>query len=228
MQAAGGVADDNVAVPGLGGGDGVEHHGGGVGALLVLNQGHPGAAGPDLQLLDGGGPEGVGGAQNHGLALPLQAGGQLADGGGLAHAVDANHQDDGGLGGDVQLVVPLQHVRDNGLQLPHDKAGVGDALLLDALAQPVADKARGVHAHVAHHQQLLQLLKELLVYFGKGVDHLGDLPADVVPGLFQAFPDFVKDAHVFLPLLLGYVKCRTRRPLPCAGPAAWRCPGPAW
>ena len=205
VQPAGGVADDDIAAPGLGRGDGVKHHGSGVGPLLVFDKGHPGPVRPDLQLLDGSGPEGIRRPQDDGLALSLQAGGQLADGGGLAHPIDADDQDDGGLGAGVEFIVPLEHFRNNGLQLPHDEAGVGDALFLDLLPQLVADVLGGIHAHVPHDQQLFQLLEKLLVNLGEGVHHLRDLPADIVPGLFQAFPDLVKDAHVFLPLLLGSV-----------------------
>jgi hypothetical protein len=45
------------------------------------------------ELLDRRGAEGVAGGQHHAVALLLQALGQLADGGGLAGAVDADHQD---------------------------------------------------------------------------------------------------------------------------------------
>ena len=55
-----------------------------------------GALAPDFQLLDGGGAEGVGGAEQDAVALGLEAGGEFADGGGLAGAVHAHHQDHGG------------------------------------------------------------------------------------------------------------------------------------
>ena len=71
----------------------VEHHGGGVGALLLaLDDGHVGALGPDGQLVGGGGAEGIARADDHPAAHGLKARGQLADGGGLAHAVDADDQ----------------------------------------------------------------------------------------------------------------------------------------
>ncbi len=47
-----------------------------------------------LQLLDGGGAEGVAGGEHHGFALAAEALGELADGGGLAGAVDADEEDD--------------------------------------------------------------------------------------------------------------------------------------
>ncbi len=53
-----------------------------------------GALGPDFELFDGGGAEGVGCAEEDGAALRGEVGGELSGGGGLAGAVDANHHDD--------------------------------------------------------------------------------------------------------------------------------------
>ena len=52
---------------------------------------------PDLELLDGGGPEGVAGGEHHRQALLAEFLGKLADGGGLAGAVHAHHEDHEGL-----------------------------------------------------------------------------------------------------------------------------------
>src|SRR3546814_10439731 len=49
---------------------------------------------PGLQLRDGGGAEGVAGGEHQAAALVLVASRQLADGGGLADAVDADGEDD--------------------------------------------------------------------------------------------------------------------------------------
>ena len=72
----------------------VEEHRRRIAARLVLDDFGAGAVAPDLQLLDGGGAKRVGRRQQHGLALRAQGVRQLADGGGLADAVDADHQDD--------------------------------------------------------------------------------------------------------------------------------------
>ena len=52
--------------------------------------------GPDFELLDGGGAEGVGGAEDHRGAFFLPAVGELADGGGFAGAVDADDEENAG------------------------------------------------------------------------------------------------------------------------------------
>ena len=58
-----------VDVAGLGGGDGVVEDGGRVAALAGLDHLDAGAGGPDFKLLDGGGAEGVGGAEQDGAVL---------------------------------------------------------------------------------------------------------------------------------------------------------------
>ena len=110
VEAAGGVAQHHVRAPGLGGLKGVEEHRAGVGPLVLAHQLTAGALRPDLQLVRRSGPEGVRGAQQHPLALALELMGQLADGRGLAHAVDADEQHHGGLRGQVQSRVPHGHL----------------------------------------------------------------------------------------------------------------------
>ncbi len=57
---------------------------------LPLTTGDARAVAPDLELLDRGGAEGVAGAEQHALALGAELGRELADGRGLADAVDAD------------------------------------------------------------------------------------------------------------------------------------------
>ena len=58
MQPPGSIAEDDVAMAGLGGADGVVDDGGRVSPLALADQLDLGALGPDLQLLGGGGAEG--------------------------------------------------------------------------------------------------------------------------------------------------------------------------
>ncbi len=69
VEAAGGVDDEDLGAARLGGGAGVVERGGGVAALLGLDDLDAGACGPDFELLDGGGAEGVGGAEQDGAVL---------------------------------------------------------------------------------------------------------------------------------------------------------------
>ena len=97
VQPPGRIDDEHVDVTTLGGGEGVEHHSGGVAALLVGDHVHPGPLTPLLELFDRRRAERVGGGQQHLPALPLISVGQLADAGRLAGAVHTHHQDDGRL-----------------------------------------------------------------------------------------------------------------------------------
>ena len=83
--------------------DGVVDDGSWVRPLALADQLDLGALGPDLQLLGGGGAEGIGGAEEDLLPLLLQLVGQLADRRRLADAVDADHQNDRRLGLEVQI-----------------------------------------------------------------------------------------------------------------------------
>ena len=93
LQPPGGVDDQHVLA---GRGrllDAVEHDPGGIAAFLAGDDRRADAVAPDLQLLDRGGAEGVAGGEQHAIILLLQPMAELADGGRLARAVDADHQD---------------------------------------------------------------------------------------------------------------------------------------
>ena len=94
LQPAGGVDQDDVVALGLGLGIGVEGQAGGVGAVAAALEGRPGALGPDFQLFAGCGAEGVAGDDHHLRPLTGQVGGDLAQGRGLARAVDPDEQGD--------------------------------------------------------------------------------------------------------------------------------------
>jgi hypothetical protein len=58
-------------LPGLGGLNGVVDHRSGIGAAVLSDHRDPVALAPDLQLLDGGGAEGVAGRQQHRMPIVL-------------------------------------------------------------------------------------------------------------------------------------------------------------
>ena len=69
MEAACGVDEEDVDGASLGGGEGVEESCGGIATLTGLDEVDVGTLRPDFQLLDGGGAEGVGGAEEDGAAF---------------------------------------------------------------------------------------------------------------------------------------------------------------
>ena len=66
VQPAGGVAEEELDVLPVRRRVGVVAQGGGVGIVLALDHFHPDAPGPDAELLDGGGAEGIRRGQEHG------------------------------------------------------------------------------------------------------------------------------------------------------------------
>src|SRR5205814_1137942 len=86
----------------FGGADGVEEHGARVAPGFLADDLGAGALAPDFQLLDGGGTESVGSAEQDGTLFILVTVGEFADGGCFARAVDADHEDDGGRFGDAR------------------------------------------------------------------------------------------------------------------------------
>ena len=64
-----------------------------IAALLARDDRHADPLGPDLELADRGGAEGVAGDQHHLIVLLLEQMRELGDRRGLARSVDADHQD---------------------------------------------------------------------------------------------------------------------------------------
>ena len=107
---------------------GVEDHGRGVRAGMLGHHGHLVALAPGLQLLHRRGAEGVAGREHHLLAVVLELFGQLADGGGLAGAVDAHHEDDPRLALGRLVLGLLRRLQDGGqlgAQLAAQGLGIG-------------------------------------------------------------------------------------------------------
>ena len=90
--------------------DRVEGDAGRVAALGATDHLDADPLAPGRELLDGGGAERVGRAEHDVLVLGDQDPGELADGRGLAGAVDADDQDDAGVAvgaGDLQAAVQV-------------------------------------------------------------------------------------------------------------------------
>ena len=191
MQPPGGVHKHHVALPGLGGAHSVKDYGGGVGPLVLLDDIHPSPVGPDGQLLGGGGPEGIRGAEEDLLSLLSELMADLADGGSLTHPIHSNKQYHRGGGGQVQSRTPGVH----GLSDDLDHGGAGllhglNPLLPHPAAQRLHQFQGHVHPSIGQDEGLLQLVvevvRQLRAETGKNVD----------------FFQFIKKAHgQFVPFL---------------------------
>ena len=94
VEASGGVADEELSTEAFGFFVAVEADSGGVAVLRAFDEGDLEALGPDLELFDGRGAEGVGGGQDDAVALVVEEVGEFGGGGGFAGAVDADHEED--------------------------------------------------------------------------------------------------------------------------------------
>ena len=97
MQPSGRIDEEHVDAPGLSRSCSIEHDGRRVGSFLMLYDRHVVPFSPNRQLLRRSGAERVAGNCRDLVSLLLKFGGQLADCGGFAGAVDADHQDNKGL-----------------------------------------------------------------------------------------------------------------------------------
>ena len=174
MQAACGVADDDVAAARSCRRDGVKNDGGRVRALVLADDVAVRTLRPDLKLIGCRGAERVARAQQDLLALIVQLVGKLADGGRLADAVDADDENDRRLCIQLRLVDGL------------------DALLLRGLAQTIHNGLRRVHTEVRDNEAFLKIVIELVVQLTGGKD-----AADGTGRLAQSLLEFFKKSHVF-------------------------------
>ena len=133
----------------------------------------PHALGPHAELLAGRGPEGVAGGHDHLVPAADLALAQLADGGGLAHAVDADEQPhrrrlrrrSAGI-----RSKPDSRALSSVLQRVEQLLGVGEPLGLDPGPQRVEQLGGRLDADVGPDQRLLELVPGLVVDPAPGPD----------------------------------------------------------
>ena len=188
--------------PGRGGAlDPVIDDPGRVAAFLADHHRRADAVAPDLELLDRGGAERVAGGEHHAIILFLQPMAQFADGGGLARAVDADHQDDVR----ARKAPYVQRLGDRGEDLFDllGEDGAQPALVerLEFLAgDRLADPLRRGGAEVGRDQRFLDIVE------GRGVERLlvhkpGDILADLVRGFLEAGGQPVEPTHAHTPII---------------------------
>ena len=195
MQTAGGVGDQDVEAARFRGLQGVECDRGRIGVLALGDDRDVVALAPDLQLLHGGGAEGVAGGQHQAVAVLLEAARQLADGGGLADAIDA----DGEQHERLLIGINRQRLGDRfqdcaqldaqGLQ---QLSRVGEFARLEAFTDIGHDFGADPHADIGTDQRRLQLIEQVGVEFrvareqdaeGAGEKTLADRLLDRLAGL---------------------------------------------
>ena len=166
VQAPGGIGDQDVGAAGLCRLDRVIHHRGRIGTGVLGHHGNVVALAPYLQLLYGGGPEGIASGQHHALAFGFEAAGQFADGGGLADPVHADHQDYVGLFAAVDLhglVHRDQQLAQFILQGFVECVGVHQLFAAHLVGEGLDDYIGGFHAYIRHQQLGFDFFKDFVV-----------------------------------------------------------------
>ena len=136
-------------------------------AFGLRNHGNAVAFAPFLQLLAGGGAEGVARRQNHRFALRLEIFGELADGGGFARAVDArqhNHKRRAVFGDGERLFQRFEQVVHRVFQGLAQFVAVFEPFERHAVAHFAHQLLGGFNAHVAGEQHGFQLFVQVFVY----------------------------------------------------------------
>src|SRR5581483_53427 len=157
VQPAGRVDDHDVATARDGRLDRVVGDGRRIGAPDRADEVGVRALRPDLELLLGGGAEGVGGRDEHRAAVLAQLLRELPDRRRLAGAVDADDEDDGGTRGERERRRSAEQARELLRQRLRQVARAGARL------EPADELRRRPHAHVRGDQRLLESLPGRLV-----------------------------------------------------------------
>src|SRR6266542_1059185 len=186
-----GVTNNDVEAFALRPFDGIEDHGRGISSLFAFHHRHSGALSPDLQLLGGGGAEGVAGRQQHLLAVAGPARRQLADGSGLADAVDVDGEDHTRPGApDVERTRFLLRPRQDGLRLAADdgphRVGVLELVARQRLLDRLEQLVGRLGADVRRKQDLFELIDQRAVDL-LAPDEAADAGDEAAARLLEAF-----------------------------------------
>ena len=139
-------------------------------------------------------------------ALAAELGGELAAGGGLAGAVDADHHDDFGRGWRVgdRFVDGVEDVEDLGFEEPLELGAVGDAAAEGDVAELGDDLLGGAGADIRGEQGELEVVERGLVDFAGEGDDGGDGAGEGLAGAGDRLLHAVEEAAG----LLGLGFCR--------------------
>ena len=163
MQPAGGVGEHHIASARTRRRQSIEYHRSRVSARKLRGEVRAGAFRPHLQLLDGRRAKGVTRGEQHRTAVLGTAPRQLADGGGLARAIHADHQDHEWAmrGVDAQRRGDgLEDLHDTLAQSVTQRASVGELLASHARAQLRQDPLGGLDADVRSDEARLELFQD--------------------------------------------------------------------
>ena len=163
---------------------------------MLAHNGSTASACPDFQLVSSRCTEGIAGNQHHLLALLGQLLCDLADGGGLAHTVDTDHQNDGRMGIQLQCgTAHIEHIIEDQLQIELYMIGGGQATVRHTVAQLFHQLIDRVHAQIRKNQGFFQLIEEIIIDGIGIVKHIVQRFGEAFASLCQTLLNFFKKTH---------------------------------
>jgi len=181
VQAAGGVGDQHVDAARLRHLQCFECDRGGIRVLPLRDHGHAVPITPGLQLCDSRGAERVAGRQHQAAAFILVTPRQLADGGGLADAVDANGEDHERLAAGIDLQ-RLRHRHQHRHQVctqgAQQRGRIGEFARLHPLAQAFDQLRAGGHPDIGGEQRGLDVVEQVVVEDRVAAEQFGDVAGE--------------------------------------------------
>lgn len=153
----------------------------------MLDEFGVGAGGPDFELFDGGGAEGIGGGDENSFAFVVEAAGEFAGGGGFAGSVYADHHDDEGRGVDAREG-PFgggEDFEEMGSNEAANFAGVADEFSVDALANGFEYFGGGTDSDVGGDEGVFELVEKVGIDFFFTEDDILNFVDEAGAGLFD-------------------------------------------
>ena len=195
MKAAGSIDNHYIHIIGLGRLERIESHSGRVGAQFLLHYRHSGTFTPHIELLHGGGTEGIGGAKHHLIAGSLELRSEFADGGGFAHTVHTHHHNHVGmmtLGHSEILVGRFVGVfgKKSAYLIAEQTVKLRRIHILvvrHTFLQAFDNLKRGVYAHIGGDENFLQVVEHLIVDFRLACHGTGNFLKQTLLGAVEAF-----------------------------------------
>jgi len=152
---------------------------------------------PNLDLLDGGGTEGVTGGQDGDLAATLDQVRQLGGRGRLTRAVDTDDRDDcQATRGRFEVPIISRKRAGNFFLGDRENIQAGAALGFVSFLDRIDDLAGGGHAEVGADQGHLQILQRSPVQFRRTGHDPFDFVGQPVVGLLKTLLEFREKTHV--------------------------------
>ena len=186
METPGSIYNKHVNIALLCGGNRVVHYRRRVRSLVLANKLHACSVTPYGKLIDCRRAEGIRRRYENPLALGPEIGGNFSDGGGLAHAVYSDHENDRRMCVKLQRLALTHKLPENFTKCALYIFGFLDISAFNAFPKLVDDIFGGLCTHIGADEYFLKLFKKLLVNPAEVLYYVFNLTENGVLGLFES------------------------------------------